>query len=165
LTKRVGLHFGWFFSQNHLITLSLSSCSTHSQASDWIHRLWQKRGETSFGVTIFSAQKKTTYQKGFKRTNFLLKWLSVIFPSLRQCCQISFATMYQNGENIPNNHKYIKWPLNIPNGRKMDLMATKYTYTFNCKTLQDLPKLGFLVWKSGKPALRPRGIWTGLSIV
>jgi hypothetical protein len=32
-------------------------------------------------------------------------------------------------------------------------MAIKYTDIFHCKTLQNLPKQGFLVWKSGNPVL------------
>jgi hypothetical protein len=43
--------------------------------------------------------------------------------------------------------KYTKWPYSISNGRKIDQMVIKYTNIFNCKTLQNLPKLGFLVWK------------------
>jgi hypothetical protein len=43
--------------------------------------------------------------------------------------------------------KYIKWPLNISNGRKIDQMVIKYINIFHSKTLQTLPKLGFLVWK------------------
>jgi hypothetical protein len=40
-------------------------------------------------------------------------------------CQIFLGTTYQNGKNIPNNHKiykmatkYINWPQSRPNGRK-----------------------------------------------
>jgi hypothetical protein len=44
--------------------------------------------------------------------------------------------------NIPNGHK-----LHIPNSRKIDQKARLYTNIFNCKTLQNLPKSGFLVWK------------------
>jgi hypothetical protein len=29
----------------------------------------------------------------------------------------------------------------------MDQVSIKYTYIFHCKTLQNLPKFGFLVWK------------------
>jgi hypothetical protein len=47
---------------------------------------------------------------------------------------------------IPKREKYIKWLQNVPNGRKIDQMAIKYTNIFHCKTLQNLPKLGlFLV--------------------
>jgi hypothetical protein len=40
-----------------------------------------------------------------------------------------------------------KWQENMPNGRKIAQIATKYTNSFHCKTLQNLPKLGFLVLK------------------
>jgi hypothetical protein len=43
--------------------------------------------------------------------------------------------------------KCTKLPQKIPNGRKIDQTAKKYTNIFNCKTLHNLPKLGFLVWK------------------
>jgi hypothetical protein len=35
----------------------------------------------------------------------------------------------------------------IPKLREIYKMAIKYTIIFHCKTLQNLPKLGFLVWK------------------
>jgi hypothetical protein len=41
--------------------------------------------------------------------------------------------------------KYTIWPQNISNGRKIDQMVIKYTKNFHSKTLQNLPKLGFLV--------------------
>jgi hypothetical protein len=41
--------------------------------------------------------------------------------------------------------KYNKWAQHILNGRKIDQMVIKYTNIFLCKTLQNLPKLGFLV--------------------
>jgi hypothetical protein len=43
--------------------------------------------------------------------------------------------------------EYTKWPYNISNGRKIGQMVRKYTKIFHCNTLQNLPKLGFLVWK------------------
>jgi hypothetical protein len=56
--------------------------------------------------------------------------------------------------NIPNRGKiyqitlkYLKWPQHIPNGRKIDHTTIKYTNIFHRKTLQNLPKLGFLVRK------------------
>jgi hypothetical protein len=42
--------------------------------------------------------------------------------------------------------KYSKLSQIIPNGGKIDQMAIKYTNIFHCKTLQNLPKLRFLVW-------------------
>jgi hypothetical protein len=58
-----------------------------------------------------------------------------------QGCQIFLGPKYQNGE------KYTKLPQNISNGRKIDQMVIKYTKIFHSKTLRNLPKLGFLVWK------------------
>jgi hypothetical protein len=64
-----------------------------------------------------------------------------------QDCQIFLGTTYQNGK------KYAKLPPNIPNGHNIYQMALnrthfiKYTNIFHCKTLKNLPKLGFLVWK------------------
>jgi hypothetical protein len=56
---------------------------------------------------------------------------------------------YQNGE------KYTKWRQTIPNDHKIYQMAVnyskrslnRYTNIFHSKALQNLPKLGFLVWK------------------
>jgi hypothetical protein len=42
---------------------------------------------------------------------------------------------------------YTKRPQNIPNSYKVDKLSINYTNFFHCKTLQNLPKLGFLVWK------------------
>jgi hypothetical protein len=39
--------------------------------------------------------------------------------------------------------KYFKWTQNIPNGRKIVQMAIKYTIICQCKTLLNLPKMGF----------------------
>jgi hypothetical protein len=47
--------------------------------------------------------------------------------------------------------KNTKWPQNIPNGIKIDQQAIKQTNIFKCKYLWKIPKLGFLVQKSGKP--------------
>jgi hypothetical protein len=67
----------------------------------------------------------------------------------RQGCQIFLCTRYQNGKMY--TYQIIinvsKWPQNIPYGRKTDQIVIKYTNIFHCKTLQNLPKLGFLVWK------------------
>jgi hypothetical protein len=53
----------------------------------------------------------------------------------------------KTGTNIPNNLKYTKWPQNISNYRKIDQLIIEYTNIFHFKTLQNLPKLGFLVSK------------------
>jgi hypothetical protein len=71
------------------------------------------------------------------------------FPAIfRRACRVArfFVTQYtKTGENIPNYYNITKWPLNIPNGRKIFQMTIKYTNIFHSKALQDLPKLGFLV--------------------
>jgi hypothetical protein len=51
----------------------------------------------------------------------------------------------KTGKNIPNYHIITKWPQNISDGRKIDQIVIKYTKIFHSKTLQNLPKLGFLV--------------------
>jgi hypothetical protein len=43
--------------------------------------------------------------------------------------------------------KYSKWPQNVPDEHKIYQMAIKCINIFFCKILQNLPKLGFLVWK------------------
>jgi hypothetical protein len=51
--------------------------------------------------------------------------------------------------------KYTEWPQNIPDGRKIDQLAIKYTNIIHCKILQNLPKLGFFSFEnmpSGSPA-------------
>jgi hypothetical protein len=37
--------------------------------------------------------------------------------------------------------------IKVPNGRKIDQKGIKYTIIFHFKTLQNIPKLGFLVLK------------------
>jgi hypothetical protein len=41
----------------------------------------------------------------------------------------------------------------MPNGRKIDQTSVKYTNVFHCKTLQNIPKLGFLF--ENKPSGNP----------
>jgi hypothetical protein len=62
--------------------------------------------------------------------------------TVKQGCQIFLATTYQNGENIPNEHKIYqmstrcaKWPLHRLNDHKLD----KYL------PLQDPPKFTQIV--------------------
>jgi hypothetical protein len=71
-----------------------------------------------------------------------------------QGCQIFLGTTHQNGQMYQKGGKYTKWPYNMPIGRKIDQIAIKYTNIFHCETLQNLPKLGFLVrketiWRAG----------------
>jgi hypothetical protein len=56
---------------------------------------------------------------------------------------------------MPNDHKIYQMGVKIRKsiGRKLDQMSIEYTNTFHCKTLQNLPKVGFLFEKipSGNP--------------
>jgi hypothetical protein len=45
------------------------------------------------------------------------------------------------------NTKCIQWARHIPNVHKIFQMARKYFTIFQSQALQNLPKLGFLVWK------------------
>jgi hypothetical protein len=49
------------------------------------------------------------------RRHFLLMDFNKI-KDPTQSCQIFTGAIYQNGENVPNNIKHIKWPQNTPNG-------------------------------------------------
>jgi hypothetical protein len=49
---------------------------------------------------------------------------------------------YQITTTLPNCHR-----IHIPNDRKIYQMTITYTSIFHSKALQNLPKLGFLVWK------------------
>jgi hypothetical protein len=62
--------------------------------------------------------------------------------------------------SIPKWEKCTKWPFIVPNGMKrmarkkyqialhnIYQRAVNYSNIFHCKTLQNLPNLGFLVWK------------------
>jgi hypothetical protein len=69
-------------------------------------------------------------------------------PSLRPRLPDFFGKYY------PNQKKCTKWVQNEPNGHKISQnvckifqMAIKYIHIFLYRALQDLPKLGFLVWK------------------
>jgi hypothetical protein len=60
---------------------------------------------------------------------------------------LSWSKIPKRGKIYQITTKYTKWPQNITNGSKMDQMVIKYTKIFRSKTLQNLPKLGFLVGK------------------
>jgi hypothetical protein len=74
------------------------------------------------------------------------------FPRKRICDRVAIFFLVQytkTGKKYQITRIYTKRPQNIPNGRKIDEMAIKYTNIFfHCKSLQNLPKLIFLVRKS-----------------
>jgi hypothetical protein len=45
------------------------------------------------------------------------------------------------------NTKCNKWFKNVPNANQIFPMAIKYINIFQSKALQNLPNMGFLVWK------------------
>jgi hypothetical protein len=54
------------------------------------------------------------------------------------------------GKNIPNDHSLYQTAIStylMPNGHKILQIIIKYKNIFHSKVLQNLPKLGFLVWK------------------
>jgi hypothetical protein len=57
----------------------------------------------------------------------------------------SWYNIPKRGKIYQMTTKYTKWPKNVSNGRNIDQMDIKYTNIFHYKTLQNLPKLGFLV--------------------
>jgi hypothetical protein len=73
--------------------------------------------------------------------------LQVTFQVFRRVARFFLTQYIKTRENIPNNHNIAKWPKDIPNDRKIFSMAIKYTSIFQSKVLQNLPKMGFLVWK------------------
>jgi hypothetical protein len=62
---------------------------------------------------------------------------SLLDFGLAQGCQIFLITTYQNGKNVPNNHKIYQMAVQY-----VDQMVIKYTTS--SKLLQNLPKL-FLI--------------------
>jgi hypothetical protein len=101
-------------------------------------------------VRVFELVVSTCFSNGILNIDACSSWDRI--PA-RLCsgqgCQIFIGPKYQSGE------KYTKLPQNIPNGHKIfpmavkyvDQMVIKYTKIFRSKTFQNLPKLGFLVWK------------------
>jgi hypothetical protein len=62
-----------------------------------------------------------------------------------QGCQIFLVQHSKRGKVHQMTIKNTKWPKNIPYDRKIDYTAIKYTKISHCKTIQNLPKSGFLV--------------------
>jgi hypothetical protein len=83
-------------------------------------------------------------------------WIKVFFQSFFPCKEWSvipgLPDFYRYSKPKWGNiyqitRKYTRCPQNMANGRKIDQMAAKYTNIFYCKTLENLPKFGFFVWK------------------
>jgi hypothetical protein len=101
-----------------------------------LKRLWLKNP-----IKKIKMPKSPTYVKKCSLTSasgfFLEKvqnWLCFEILRTAQGCQIFLGATYQNGKNIPNNHKiyhitikYTKCQWNIPNNHKIYQMASKFT--------------------------------------
>jgi hypothetical protein len=100
-----------------------------------------------------------------KKTGTKIFSLTTLQTSLRnQGCQIFLGTCIPKPEQMYQmNTKCTKWSLNIPNVCKIFQMALIYSNIFQSRALQNLPKLGFLVWKkpSGNP-VRNKQVWNSL---
>jgi hypothetical protein len=69
----------------------------------------------------------------------LLFWIRV--------ARFSLVQTYQNGKNIPNDHKLYQTAIHYSICHKIFQMIIKCNNIFHSKALQNLPKLGLLVWK------------------
>jgi hypothetical protein len=70
----------------------------------------------------------------------------------------SWYSIPKRKKTIPTKHSIIKWPQNIPNGRKIHQMAFKITSIFHCMTLENLPKFWFENMPSGNPTKMGKNI-------
>jgi hypothetical protein len=106
---------------------------------------WEKNGEGkepyynySFDEDKYTGQRRSGAKVCWRRQGMSLSRSRHLRKTRRtQGCQIFLDTIYQN---VPNYHNITKWP-------KKFQVTIKYTNIFHCKALQNLPKLGFLVWK------------------
>jgi hypothetical protein len=110
---------------------------------------YRRRRHRGNKLALIFLQTKTNVLARRTCLNFSIKenWMKEETPQLYdQGCQIFIDAIYPNWENIYQvTANYSKWPQNIPNGRKTDRIVIKYTNTFHCKNLPNLPKLEFLV--------------------
>jgi hypothetical protein len=83
-----------------------------------------------------------TYRK--RTLLFSRKWDACHFPLYLQGCQIFLV---QHTKKIyQNDHKIYQMAINYTKWQQIRAKGHKI-YIFHCKTLQNLPKSGFLVWK------------------
>jgi hypothetical protein len=73
----------------------------------------------------------------------------------------------RSGKNIPNYHKIYQMAIKTPHGRNIYEMSINYTNIFHCKTLQNEPKFGFLVWKNTilQPNPTPMSDWSCIILI
>jgi hypothetical protein len=122
---------------------------------------WKKGRSLPLGDKVHPREAKFTLRGNWGQLMLLKTDLScfttarqlsspLFFKEPVQGCQIFLGTTYQNGV------KMIKLPQTIPNCHKTYQMVVKYskwaqnvwTFSMYSKALQNIPKWGFLVWKS-----------------
>jgi hypothetical protein len=151
--------WGWCFDNDFLRFLTIFSekigiknnvTITFSKTSSRFIQKHQFFGETIFLKFIASVPGILESYFGNDSTRHIFQvvasknWDSVLD------CRVARFFLTQNTKtvkNLPNYHNITKWTQSVPNGRKMDQVSTKYANIFYSKTLQNLPKFGFLVWK------------------
>jgi hypothetical protein len=104
--------------------------SIHNFISAGIESLWGGLSFNNRAINYFGSRKSSK--------SFALRTRVPV-----QGCQILIGKTYQNGE------KYTKRPQNVPIKltNKIDHTAIKDTNILHYKTMQNLPKMGFWVWK------------------
>jgi hypothetical protein len=108
--------------------------------------LQQTMGKIS-DVTAFQKYQKQDWGKTFSMNQVFFGNRCILPLASRtylKVCQIFLGTTYQNGGNVPNDHKmyqkatkYTKW------SRKL----MKYTKSFHSKAFQNIPKFGAVFFK------------------
>jgi hypothetical protein len=101
-------------------------------------------------ILLFTEKNRLGYILGDSFSNssghpFVQQQQFFVTNTSTQGCQSFLGAIYQKGKYIPNYHTIYKMSINISNGCKIDQMSIKYTSSFHCKTLPNLPKLRFLV--------------------
>jgi hypothetical protein len=113
------------------------------------HLLWDATMSDNLGPI------KNQPRSGFQiRIYFFDFWSTPGLPDFFRHNIPKRGKIHQITTTLPNCHKmyqmtekYSKWPNNIPNDHTIFQMTIQYTSIFHSKALQNLPKLGFLVWK------------------
>jgi hypothetical protein len=93
--------------------------------------------------------EKAISKKQFSWSYLFTKKQANQMPDFATWSRVARFFLVQNtktGKIYQITTKYTKSPQHMPKDCKMDEMPIKYS-KLNCKTLQNLPKFGFLVWK------------------
>jgi hypothetical protein len=141
--------FGTFFlilvscAKKNLATLARSSIHTMDNVLLCLRFQSQFRADKTRSLTFSKSNSR------FENSNFPESVSSQLFflssgpglPDFYRCNTPKRGTIYQMST------KCTKWPYYIPFGHKIDKMGIKIPISSIFKIFQNLPKLGFLVWK------------------